>query len=261
MTLWAISGAPLLVGADLTTLSPVTLATLTNPDVIAVDQDSLGLQCVKISGGSGLEVWSKRLAQAGQKDSRRAVVLLNRTGSAAPITVHWSELGLEPDSASLRNLWTHEDLGAQANSYTATVPANDAVMLLVTGHEKAGERYAAVVQTNDLQRASALACGRCSQSAASGKEKFWSFHGVKSQGSWTWLQIAYTNFDQATALAELQINGQTETLVALPPTGKGRMGSITIEGNLRAQDNALIFSAPSAGGLNLDSITVLPGIE
>src|SRR5579863_7432912 len=44
MSLWAISGAPLLVGADLAKLTPETLAMLTNKAVLAVDQDALGLQ-------------------------------------------------------------------------------------------------------------------------------------------------------------------------------------------------------------------------
>jgi hypothetical protein len=68
MGLWAISGAPLLVGADLTKLSDATRATLTNPDVIAVDQDALGLQAVKVAEPErGLEVWSKALAKPGER--------------------------------------------------------------------------------------------------------------------------------------------------------------------------------------------------
>jgi len=91
MSLWAISGAPLLVGADLTKLSDATLATLTNPAVLAVDQDSLGLQAVKVSEPSkGLEVWSKPLSTPGE----RAVLLLNRTTAPAPIAVNSSDLGL-----------------------------------------------------------------------------------------------------------------------------------------------------------------------
>ena len=68
MSLWAISGAPLLLGADLTTLSDAALATVTNPEVLAVDQDPLGLQGVKVSShGDGLEVWSKALSTSGER--------------------------------------------------------------------------------------------------------------------------------------------------------------------------------------------------
>ena len=67
------------------------MATLTNPEVIAIDQDSLGLQGVKVASyGDGLEVWSKALSTPGE----RAVLLLNRTGDPASIKVNWSDLGL-----------------------------------------------------------------------------------------------------------------------------------------------------------------------
>ena len=66
MSLWAISGAPLLVGADLAKLSPDELSLLTKSSVIAVDQDPAALQAVKVAEPMpGLQVWSKPLAEAG----------------------------------------------------------------------------------------------------------------------------------------------------------------------------------------------------
>jgi hypothetical protein len=43
-SLWSISKAPLLIGCDVTKMSAATLSTLTNPEVIAVNQDPLGIQ-------------------------------------------------------------------------------------------------------------------------------------------------------------------------------------------------------------------------
>lgn len=48
-SLWAISKAPLLIGCDVTNMSPETLAILTNAEVIAVNQDSLGAQAAKVA--------------------------------------------------------------------------------------------------------------------------------------------------------------------------------------------------------------------
>ena len=48
-SLWAISKAPLLTGCEVTKISPVTLATLTNREVIAVNQDTLGVQGHRVS--------------------------------------------------------------------------------------------------------------------------------------------------------------------------------------------------------------------
>src|SRR5665213_3751228 len=87
MSLWAISGAPLLVGADLSRLNKETIGILTNPQVLAIDQDSLGLQSILVAqAGPGLQVWAKPLAHAGE----HALVLLNRTTAQAQITVKWN---------------------------------------------------------------------------------------------------------------------------------------------------------------------------
>jgi hypothetical protein len=134
LSLWAISGAPLLAGNKLTEMNSGTKAVLTNREVLAVDQDPLGRQGVKVAEAqSGLQVYSKTLAGTG----RRAVLLLNRTGSAAGITARWSDLGLT-GSATVRNLWAAADPGAFSAGYTTTVPAHEAVLLTVTGTEGTG---------------------------------------------------------------------------------------------------------------------------
>ena len=134
LSLWAISGAPLLAGNNLTTMSAETRAILGNPEVVAIDQDPLSRQGVKVAEDTaGLQVYSKVLAGTG----RRAVLLLNRTGATANVTTRFADLGLGA-SATVRNVWTATDLGARTTSYTASVPAREAVLLLVTGTENPG---------------------------------------------------------------------------------------------------------------------------
>jgi hypothetical protein len=53
-SLWAISKAPLLIGCDVSNMSAATLATLTNPEVIAINQDSLGVQGKKVAFQSSI---------------------------------------------------------------------------------------------------------------------------------------------------------------------------------------------------------------
>jgi hypothetical protein len=127
LSLWAISGAPLLAGNKLDQMSADTRAVLTNREVIAVDQDPLGKQGTRVAEDrSGLQVYSKQLSGTG----RRAVVLLNRTGAAANITVRWSSLGLS-GAATVRNLWTATTAGTFTGSYTTSVAAGQAVLLTV----------------------------------------------------------------------------------------------------------------------------------
>ncbi|WP_089156071.1 glycoside hydrolase family 27 protein [Micromonospora sp. NBS 11-29] len=134
LSLWAISGAPLLAGNNLTTMSAETRAILGNREVVAIDQDPLSRQGVKVAeDAAGLQVYSKVLATSG----RRAVVLLNRTGSAATVTARFADLGLGA-SATVRNVWSATDLGTRTTSYSTTVPAREAVLLVVAGTENPG---------------------------------------------------------------------------------------------------------------------------
>ncbi|HVZ89407.1 MAG TPA: glycoside hydrolase family 27 protein, partial [Polyangia bacterium] len=129
-SMWAILAAPLIAGNDLRSMSATTQATLTNSEVIAVDQDPLGAQGRLVaSPGTNLQVWSKTLSGT----DTRAVALLNRGTASASITVQWSALGIPGGAATVRDLWAHSDLGSFTGSYTASaVPSHGVVMLKVT---------------------------------------------------------------------------------------------------------------------------------
>jgi alpha-galactosidase len=60
-------------------------------------------------------------------------VLFNRTGGSASITVQWTSLGLPSGNATVRDLWSHTDLGNFNQSYTANgIPSHGVAMLVVT---------------------------------------------------------------------------------------------------------------------------------
>jgi len=126
-SMWAIMAAPLITGNDLTKMSAATKATLTNAEVIAVDQDPLGKQGrVVATPGTNLEVWSKELSGS----NRRAVALFNRGSASASITVQWSQIGLATGAASVRDLWAAKDLGSFTDSYTASNVASHSVVMI-----------------------------------------------------------------------------------------------------------------------------------
>ena len=128
MSLWAMQAAPLIAGNDLRTMSAETKAILTNAEVIAVDQDSLGAQGTLVSSGPPeRQLWSKPL-----RDGSRAVVLLNRASSSDSISLSFRRAGIHTDSASVRDLWRHADLGRFRGSFTAVVPGHAALMLRIT---------------------------------------------------------------------------------------------------------------------------------
>ncbi|MEU7883417.1 glycoside hydrolase family 27 protein [Microbispora bryophytorum] len=182
MGLWAISGAPLLAGNNLATMSAETRAILTNREVLAVDQDPLGRQGVKVAeDASGRQVYSKVLSGTG----RRAVLLLNRTTSAASITARWSDLGLA-GPATVRNLWAGTDSGTFDGGYTMTVPAREAVLLTVTGSGATPSPTPTPTGTNAIK---GVQSGRCLDvtgvSQANGAlAQIWDCNGQSNQ-QWT----------------------------------------------------------------------------
>lgn len=126
MSLWCILAAPLLAGNDLRTMSPQTLAILTNREIIAVDQDPKGIQGHRVAEEGPLEVWMKPLS-----DGSKAVGLFNRETGEESVTVNFSDIGVS-GAAKVRDLWEHKNLGVYRNSFTATVPTHGVVMINVT---------------------------------------------------------------------------------------------------------------------------------
>jgi alpha-galactosidase len=126
-SLWAILAAPLMAGNDLSNMRPEIRDILTNKEVIAVDQDSLGRQGRRVVKDGDREVWSKEL-----KDGSRAVILLNRGSSEQNISVNWEAIGYPASlSAAVRDLWQHKDLGKFSGKFGSAVPSHGVLMLTV----------------------------------------------------------------------------------------------------------------------------------
>lgn len=127
-SMWAMLGAPLMSGNDVRNMSAETRAILLNTEVIAVDQDSLGAQAfISWEPSPEIQVWSKPL-----RDGSIAVALLNRSTTEAKIPANFWRAGLHVDSASVRDLWSHVELGGFKGQYETSVPAHSVRMIRVT---------------------------------------------------------------------------------------------------------------------------------
>ena len=127
-SLWAILAAPLMAGNDIRSMSPVIREILTNHEVLAVNQDPLGRQGRRVSSQGDVEAWARELY-----DGSRAVVLFNRGDSDADMGISWPEIGYPARlTASIRDLWRHEELGRFAGGWSVRVPSHGAVMIRVS---------------------------------------------------------------------------------------------------------------------------------
>jgi alpha-galactosidase len=125
MSLWAILAAPLLAGNDLTTMTPETIAILTNKEVVAIDQDSAGKQGDRVWAEGPLEIWARPLS-GGSK----AVALFNRQSGPLPIELPFSVLGFK-GPVHIRDVWAAKDIGIMDGSTTMTVPGHGVILLKI----------------------------------------------------------------------------------------------------------------------------------
>ncbi|HEX2616188.1 MAG TPA: glycoside hydrolase family 27 protein, partial [Flavobacteriales bacterium] len=117
-SLWSIMAAPLLIGTDLRTIKPEALKILLNKDVIAIDQDPLGVQGKQVRDADGIHVIVKPL-----KDGGRAVAVFNEGDKAKAVTVAATEIGLKAGgSYTMRDLWTHTDAKGDGSIKTTLEP-------------------------------------------------------------------------------------------------------------------------------------------
>jgi alpha-galactosidase len=125
-SMWAIMAAPLIAGNDITAMPTDVRDVLTNPDVLAINQDSAGRQAQRVRDHGETEVWAKTLS-----DGSGAVALLNRSGSTATISTTAAEAGLPAAGGySLTDVWTRAARNTSA-AISATVPPHGVAMYRV----------------------------------------------------------------------------------------------------------------------------------
>jgi alpha-galactosidase len=125
--LWCLLAAPLMAGNDLRQMMPEIRDILTNREVIAVNQDKLGIQGRKVRDDGDLELWEKKL-----EGGAHAVALFNRGKTEQRMAVSWQELGLPYDAERLvRDLWAKKDLGSVRGTFSTTVPSHAIVLIRV----------------------------------------------------------------------------------------------------------------------------------
>jgi len=139
-TMWCMMAAPLILGNDLKTMTQETLDILTNRDVIAIDQDPLGIQGMRIERTDSVEVWLKPL-----KGDDWAFCLLNRSIEPRTVTLDWQRWNTVDTEVSQRaisftdqlyqwrNLWSNDKKKGQGKTRSkkpqqVTIPGHDVLL-------------------------------------------------------------------------------------------------------------------------------------
>lgn len=84
LAVWAILAAPFLISTDLRTIKPEIKELLLNREIIAVDQDPLGIQGRLIDRGNGIEVWTRKILPKVGEEYSYAVAFVSRRADGHP---------------------------------------------------------------------------------------------------------------------------------------------------------------------------------
>jgi alpha-galactosidase len=133
--MWTMMASPLIAGNDFRKMSKETLSILTNKELIAVNQDALGIQGFKYSAEDGLEVWVKPLS-----DGNWAITFLNRSDVAKKINFDWTkntikdtdfnmELNATKTVFKIKDLWKNKEVGTTKKAFVADIASHDVITL------------------------------------------------------------------------------------------------------------------------------------
>ena len=134
-SLWCIQAAPLIAGNDLRDMSPEVRDILTNKELIAIDQDPLGIQGFKYLVKDNWEVWAKPLDKGDL-----ALCFLNRTLEPVKVDLDWKEYPVKDDEFhyyylfnekeyKIRDLWLKKEIGTTAKPFSTQIGAHDVIVL------------------------------------------------------------------------------------------------------------------------------------
>ncbi len=134
-SLWSMFASPLIMGNDIRSASEVTKKILMNREVIAVNQDSLGIQAFKYYDEDSIEIWVKPL-----ENNEWAVLFLNRNNEPCMFEFNWKdhvmtdsifgmEVNFSEDTYKIRDLWAQKYTGTTKKPVKAEIPRHGVIML------------------------------------------------------------------------------------------------------------------------------------
>ena len=120
--LWAMMNAPLILGSDIRSLSPKAKEIITNPEIIAINQDPEGRSCyqLEVYGNPDAFVLVRPLCGGDY-----AVGFFNFGDAPFNVSLDFWDMGLSTAAGygmNIRDCYCHEDLGVHREYFAPLVP-------------------------------------------------------------------------------------------------------------------------------------------
>ena len=127
--IWCIMSSPLLLGCDIEYIPEETMKIITNPELIAINQDRLGLQAHVVQHVGETYVFAKDIIE--KWGNTRAVALYNPADTSMRFTLTPEEIEMT-GTLTVRDLNLNADLG-ECSSIEMTLPPHSAKILKISG--------------------------------------------------------------------------------------------------------------------------------
>ncbi|MDR0688250.1 MAG: alpha-galactosidase, partial [Prevotellaceae bacterium] len=268
--LWCIMSSPLMVGCDLRTIPQSTLDIITNSEVIAVNQDTLGLQAQVVSRSGHRIVVAKPVEV--RRGATRAVALFNGEDAPQLLRITFKDVQLG-GKVKVRDLWTKTDIGLFNGYYEALVPAHGTAMLRLEGQSTfdklcyEGEyafmnAYTAINSSYSGARveaaSDAVASGGYRMSRLGGSPENWAeFRDVYvSQGGKYALKLYY--YSPESRSLSVIVNGAERRMANLNSGGVSKRAEASIEVELRQGSNVIRLANPTGRAPDVDMFEIKP---
>jgi len=261
--MWCMMASPLLIGCDLGTIPEQSLELLTNPELIAINQDPLCLQAyVAIRQGGGY-VLTKDLGE--RHGLSRAVALYNPSDTALHFSVPLSALELD-GRVKLRDLVQRKALKPVCDSIVRDVPPRSLCLMRAEGEQRLEPthyeaEWAYLPLFDNLGKRKKPICYQQREEASGGMvvshvggsaENLIRWDDVWSkQGGRYMLTIYYVPAPRRQI--ELSVNGKKTIIKALPESGR-----VSLPILLHAGSNMVELTNPLAWAPDIDKITLMP---
>jgi len=138
--IWCMWSSPLIIGCDLTNIPEFSLNLLKNQELIAINQDRLGLMAPVIDRKDEVYVFAKDLKKL--HGPQRAVAITNLSEDPQQMTLDLGKAGFE-GSVKVRDAVNHQDLPNQTTSFNVSIPAHGTQVFILTGRRNQPIRYEA----------------------------------------------------------------------------------------------------------------------
>lgn len=136
--MWCMMASPLIAGNDFRSMSQQTLSILTNKDLIAINQDELGIQAFKYSDENDVAIWFKPL-----KNGNWAISFLNKSATTKIVTFNWKmhdvrdeinnlKTSFDKIEYQIKDVWTNKNNGTTKKAFTQELASHDCITLILT---------------------------------------------------------------------------------------------------------------------------------